>query len=170
MVGSTLLNVAAQRKQAKQAEQAAELEGVQLERRAMAERAMSQRAALEERRQARLAQSALQARAGGGGPDIDRLDADIEADGEYRALSALFSGDTAANSSTFAAQTRRAAGRDAASASRLGQAASLLSLGSKMYDSYGQGGYKGGANSYAYNDDASGSKYSATGSDVRARR
>ncbi len=137
--------MSAKKKQAKQAQLAAGLEGAQLERKAMADRAMGQRAALEERRQARLAQSALQARAGGGGPDIERMDADIEGEGEYRALSALYSGNTAGNSSELSAAVRRTGGADAASAANMGQASSLLSLGSKMYDAYGQGGYKAGA-------------------------
>ena len=83
-IGSTLVSLTGQRKQQNAAEQAGELNAAQLERRAQAEAAMSQRAALEERRQARLAQSALQARAGGGGPDIDRIAGDLEAEGEYR--------------------------------------------------------------------------------------
>ena len=141
MAGSTLLSLSSQRKQAAQSEQAAQLEGAQLERRAQAERAMSQRDALEERRQARLAQSALQARAGGGGADIERMSGDIAAEGEYRALSALYAGETGASSSEFAASQRRQAGRDAAKASRIQQLGSILNFGSKMYDTYGNGGF-----------------------------
>lgn len=148
MAGSTLLSMSSQRKQAKQSQQAAALDAAQMERKAQAERAMSQRVALEERRQARLAQSALQARAGGGGADIVRMDADLEAEGEYRALSALYAGETGADSATYAANVRRQQGRDAAGASRYGQLGSLLSFGSKMYDAYGGGGF----NAYAAND------------------
>lgn len=141
-IGSTLVSLTGQRKQQNAAEQAGELNAAQLERRAQAEAAMSQRAALEERRQARLAQSALQARAGGGGPDIERIAGDLEAEGEYRALSALYSGRTGADSARFGAAVARANARDAASASRIDQFGSLLSFGSKMYDAYGQGGFK----------------------------
>lgn len=113
-----------------------------MERRAQAEAAMSQREALEERRQARLAQSALQARAGGGGADIERLSGDLEAEGEYRALSALFAGQTGADSARFGAAAARAGARDAASAGGIEQFGTLLNFGSKMYDTYGQGGFK----------------------------
>lgn len=166
MVGSTLLSMSDQRQQRKADERAAALETAQMERQAQAKRAMSQREALEERRQARLAQSALQARASGGGPDIDRMSGDIAAEGEYRALSALYAGETGARSAEFAASQRRQQGRDASRAGKIGEISTLLSKGSQMYGSFGGGGF----NSYSYNNDASGMGYSATGADIRARR
>lgn len=166
MAGSTLLSLSAQRQQAKSEQRAAQLESAQLDRQAQAQRAMSQRDALEERRQARLAQSALQARAGGGGPDIERMSGDLAAEGEYRALSALYAGETGARSSEFAAAGRRQQAADSARASRLQQIGTLLSFGSKMYGNFGGGGF----NTYSYNNDAGGMRYSATGSDIMARR
>lgn len=169
--GATLLSMSAQRKQGKADEKAAALESAQMERRAQIERAMSQRDALEERRQARLVQSALQARAGGGGPDIERISGDIAAEGEYRALSALYAGETGARSSEFAASQRRQRGQDASRAGRIGQMSTLLSAASKMYGNFGGGGSgAGGFNTYNYNNDAGGQGYSATGADIRARR
>lgn len=166
MAGSTVLGLAGSRNQRKEGERAAQMEAAQMERQAQAARAMSQRDALEERRQTRLAQSALQARAGGGGPDIDRMAGDIEADGEYRALSALYAGETGARSSELAASERRRSAKEASRASRIGDAASLLNFGSKMYGNFGGGGFS----SYNYNGDAGGSLYSASGADIRARR
>lgn len=76
---------------------AAFLAGQQLEAAARS-RAIGQRQASEERRQARLVDSALQARAMGGGldPTIQEISTDIAGEGEYRALSALYEGEMGA--------------------------------------------------------------------------
>lgn len=70
------------------------------QQRAAAERsrAIGQRQAIDERRQARLLDSALQARAGGGGTDVGvvKLSGDIAAEGEFRALAALYEGNEGA--------------------------------------------------------------------------
>lgn len=166
MAGTTLLKLSGQRQQRKAEERAAQLESAQMDRQAQVERAMSQREALEERRQARLAQSALQARAGGGGPDIDRMSGDIAAEGEYRALSALYAGETGARSAEFGASQRRQQGRDASRAGRIAEMGTLLNFGSQMYGNFGGGGFS----AYSYNNDAGGMGYSATGADIRARR
>lgn len=144
MAGTTLLKLSGQRQQRKAEERAAQLESAQMDRQAQVERAMSQREALEERRQARLAQSALQARAGGGGPDIDRMSGDIAAEGEYRALSALYAGETGARSAEFGASQRRQQGRDASRAGRIAEMGTLLNFGSQMYGNFGGGGFSFG--------------------------
>lgn len=118
-----------------------------MDRRAQADRAMSQSAALEERRQSRLAQSRLQAVAGISDPGTMKLAGDIEAEGEYRALSALYSGETAATSDQFSADVRRREGREARSAGRLALAGTVAGGVSKMYQSFGGGGFS--ASTYA---------------------
>lgn len=93
-----VINIAGQQKAKKAGEaDAAFLAGQQRDA-AVRSRAIGQRQAIEERRQARLVDSALQARAGGGGLDqtVMELSADITGEGEYRALSALYEGEMGA--------------------------------------------------------------------------
>lgn len=75
----------------------------QLNRLAGQERATSQRAASDERRRARLLESrarAIGAKSGAAAsdPTVLNLMADLSAEGEYRALSRLYEGDTGASS------------------------------------------------------------------------
>lgn len=91
---------------------AADYEALQLEARAGEERAVSQRAAAEERRQARLVQSRLQARAAASGagaddPTVMDLDAQLEGEGEYRALTAIYGGESRARNLETGAELRR---------------------------------------------------------------
>ena len=94
-VGMTALNVGTQvldqQKSKKAAKADAEFEAQQLEASAGRDRAAGQRRAADERRQARLVESALQARSGGDVvPGIVKLQSDIAGEGEYRALTALY--------------------------------------------------------------------------------
>lgn len=101
-------------------------------------RALGQRQAAEERKQARLVTSALQARAGGGGtdPGVLRLDADIYGEGELRALQALYEGDTGALSLENAANAGLRSGRARARGYDWQTAGSIVKGGSAMYSRY----------------------------------
>jgi len=165
-VAPTVLNMIGQRRQAAAGEAAAEADAVQLQRQAQVDRAMAQRDALEERRQGRLALSRLLARAPSSDPTIANLAGDITSDAEYRAMSAIYSGETGARSREAAATQRRRAASDMSGENQFQQLGSLISMGSKMYQNFGGGGF----NAYSYNNDAGGTKYSATGADVMARR
>lgn len=119
---------------------AAFLAGQQLEA-AGRSRVAGQRKASEERRQARLVDSALQARAGGGGadPTIAKLSADIAGEGEYRALTALYEGESGA----LGLEDQASAGVRSASARGRAidyqSAGTIISTGSTMYSRYSQG-------------------------------
>lgn len=95
-----------------------EAEGVagQLERRAGETRASSQREAIEARRQGRLRSSrALAVAAAGGGsasdPDIINRLADLESEGEFGALKALYEGSTASDFDLKQASVTRRGGK-----------------------------------------------------------
>ncbi len=77
---------------------------------------VAQRKAEDIRRTKRLLQSRLRARAaasGTGGPGIETLEAELEGEGEYRALLALFEGEERAANIRFGAKVRRFAGERA---------------------------------------------------------
>jgi hypothetical protein len=95
-------------------------------------RASSQRAAAEERRRARLLDSrarAVAAKSGGGvgDPSVMNLRADIAAQGEYRALSRLYEGETEAGSLEVEAHERRRATRGRSIATILDAASTFAS-------------------------------------------
>lgn len=110
----------------------------QLRARAERSRAQGQRVAAEERRQARLLESALQARAGGGGldPTIAKLQADIAGEGEFRALAALYEGDTGALGDEVSADAGLRSQRARSTASNYAMASTALSGASTMYGKY----------------------------------
>lgn len=119
-----------------QKKKAAEEEALEFERRAGESRATSQREAIEERRQARLAKSrttAVAAASGGSAtdPDIVNRIADIEGEGEYNFLRALYEGQTASDRDIRQAEVTRKAGDRQLISSILGgtsQAASTTML------------------------------------------
>lgn len=125
------------------ANKAAKNEARQLEGQAVVERATSQRQAMEERRQARLLQSrslAVAAASGGGAddPTVVNIMSDLEGEGEYRALTALYEGETEAQGLEAQARARRKEGKNAKIAGFINAGASLLDAGSTMYDRYGK--------------------------------
>jgi hypothetical protein len=95
-----------------------------------------------ERRQARLVSSAIQARAGGGGldPGVVDLEEDVAGEGEYRALSAIFAGDSGALGANNAAEAALRTGSARAKAYDYQTASTVLQSGSSMYSRYGQQG------------------------------
>lgn len=96
------------------------------------ERAGSQRAASEERRRAALLESrarAVAAKSGAGvsDPTVVNLMADLEAEGEYRALTRMYEGETAAKSLELEASTRKKAAKGQAISTLLSGAATFAS-------------------------------------------
>lgn len=145
------------------ARRAADSESEQLRYFAGQERASGQRAAADERRQAKLVQSSLRARAMGGGsdPGVLELYGDIAGEGEYRALSALYEADSRAVGMENRAAARGYEGRQSQNAGFLNGASSVITAAPSLYEKYGGGGYRG---------DADGYRYSRTGADIRGRR
>ena len=114
------------------ASRAAEAEAAQLRERAMATRAEAGAAAREEKRQSRLKQSRAQAVGASSGASLDdptfvNLMGDIEAEGEYRALSRMYEGETSARSDERLAKARKRQGRAGLFAGGLGAAATVMS-------------------------------------------
>lgn len=136
---SLVVNVAGQQKAKKAGEKDAAFNAEQLRARAEISRATGQRVAAEERRQARLLQSAVQARAGGGGmdPTVVKLMADIEGEGEYRALSALYEGETGALGDEASADSGLRSQKARSAASNYAMASTALSTAGSMYNTYG---------------------------------
>jgi hypothetical protein len=117
-------------------------EAAQLEANAGLERASSQRAAMDERRQAKLAQSRGLAVAGKSGAGIDdptvvNLMAGIEGEGEYRALSALYEGEESARGMEADAAARRRGAKSTKTAGLIKAGSTILQGGSSMYDRFG---------------------------------
>lgn len=124
------------------ANDAARFEAGQLQRNAGQVRASSQRAAIEERRNADLVASralAVAASSGAGASDVtvENILGDIEKEGEYRALTALYEGEQQATGMETAAKVRKWEGKMAKRASRLQAVGTLLEAGSSMYGKYG---------------------------------
>ena len=124
------------------AKKSAYMEAKQLKRRAGLTRASSQRASAEERRDARYLMSKARARAaasGGGVSDPTMVDifADIEAGGEYNALSQLWEGEESARGDEFAAKIRRREGRAADFAGKVGLAAGIFEQAESFAGKYG---------------------------------
>lgn len=123
-------------------------EAAELERQAGEQKAESQRVAQEERRRSRLVASravALTAGQGGGveDPTIQRLLADIQGEGGYRAAVRLYEGEEAARQLQFGASSRRASGmaaydeaQNTGTAMRIGALGSLISGAGSMYEKY----------------------------------
>jgi hypothetical protein len=140
-VAATAMTVVGSQQAGAAADRAAAFRAAQLEQQAGQERAASQRAAIEERRQAGLAMSAVQARAGGGGldPTIVNLQSRLAGHGEYRALTALYQGSERAAGLEMQADAARMEGRQARRAGNLGAVTSVLSFagspaGKTLYD------------------------------------
>lgn len=109
---------------AKQSKSAAKFEAGQYIQQAGQERATAQRQSIEERRAARLAESraiAVAAASGGGAsdPTVTKIVGNLAAQGEYNALSALYTGEEAARGLETAAMGSLYEGNNAASSYRI---------------------------------------------------
>lgn len=122
--------------QANAASQIADIEARQLEQQANADLAAGvQEAKYERRRAEQLASraTALAAKSGTYGPDIDRAIADINEQGEYNALAALYSGNTASSSKRYAATAARASGASGKTSGYARAGSTILSAMEKKY-------------------------------------
>lgn len=132
------VNLYGQNKPKKAGQKDAAFNAEQLRERAVVSRATGQRVASDERRQSRLLESALQARTGGGGldPTVVKLQSDIEGEGEYRALSALYEGETGALGMEASADSGLRSQKAGSSAADYAMAGTVLSTGASMYGRY----------------------------------
>lgn len=141
-IGSTVIGGAVsamgQIAQGREADRAAQFEAEQLEKNAKAARATASREAKEEHRQKRLAMSRARAIGAASGSDRDfDLEGDIEAEGQYRALSAIFEGEEAAKGRITQAKARRYDGKVAKRAGFMSAGGSLLGTGASLLEKYG---------------------------------
>jgi hypothetical protein len=116
-------------------------EAAQLDAMAGQDRASSQREAVEQRRQARLLQSrALAVGAATGGamdPTVVNTIADLEGEGAYRALTALYEGEESAQSKEAEAKARRKEAKNVKRAGLINAGAQVLSSASSLAGKYG---------------------------------
>lgn len=120
---------------------AAEYKAAQMNQQAGQDRASAQRDAIEQQRQATLAQSRLRAVAGGGAgdPTVVKLSEDIAGEGEYRALTSLYNGEERARGLEMAAAGKQLEGSQAVTASYLKAGSSILGKGPSLHEKYGLG-------------------------------
>ena len=135
--GGTAVSAIGAIQQGKSQQASANYQAAQLEAAGKAEQAASQREAEEERRQKRLMQSRARAvgAASGGGIDLE-LAGDIEEEGEYRALTALWEGTEAAKGRRAQAAASRFEGRQARKAGFLRAGRTILGGGASLYEKY----------------------------------
>lgn len=157
-----------QAKAGKEAKQDAYNQAAQLDDQANLVKADAQRQAIEERRQASRAASRALAVAGASGagaldPTVQTITSRIEGEGEYRALSRLFNGDSeAANLKDQAAATRRT-GKAQQRAGRYAAVSTVLSSGSDFASKYGKVPKKKASYTASFDADTAGD-YELTGS------
>jgi len=147
-IASAVMSVVSKFKEGRQARADGEFMNAQAQQNAGQELAAGQRRAAEARRQARLANSRLQALAQGGGsdPTVVNLSADLAGEGELRALSSLYESSERARGLELQGESARLSGRNRQDAAQISAVGSALRSGSSMYNSFGNGGpsYAGG--------------------------
>jgi hypothetical protein len=107
-----------------------------------------------QRRSSRYAQSraialAAASGAGAGDPSVVDLVGDIEGEGEYGALSAMFEGEDRATGLEYGATLSRRQGQAAMTGSAISAGSTLLSGGSSWYGKYGGTGAPGAGSAFA---------------------
>ena len=116
------------------------VQAAQREQQAGQVKAYSTREGNEERRKARLAQSALIAKAAAGGTgtdgNVETLRQDIGAEGEYRALLAMYQGEERATALLTQADADRRSGDRYARAGKRKAATTVIDTASDVYDKY----------------------------------
>lgn len=148
--GSSLLAGNQQAQAGRAQQQEADLEAAQLAQTAGQERAAAQQKAIEQRRQARLAQSrnqAVAAASGGGAtdPTVLALDSSLAGEGELNALTELYQGEAKARglegqaaATQYQGKLARFSGRQAMGGAFFGSGAGLLSgVGNTLLYKYG---------------------------------
>lgn len=122
--------------QADAAEQIAKIEADQINKQSIADTAMAAQDAKAERRKAEQLKSrvnALAAKSGASGLDIDRTISDIDSQGEYNSLAALYSGATSSASKKYAAQTAIARGKSQKASGYMNAGSTILSSMDNIY-------------------------------------
>ena len=124
--------------QAKYQERLHDLEAAQLKDMAISEKAMAHEEARKERKKAELLMSRAMAVAGASGtdvqsPGIQDIVSDIDEQGEYNALAALYSGATAEQSRRYESTIATAKGRNAINQGYMKAGASIFNNMSSMY-------------------------------------
>lgn len=135
-------SAAAQKQQGILAEERARDESRQLERQAIATDAEAQREMLDEKKKASLLMSrakAVSAASGAGAndPTVENILGRIDDEGEYRALSSLYSGKTDSDLARAQAGATRRTGRAKRYASKLDASTTMLSGLSSFAQNYG---------------------------------
>lgn len=145
MAASAAVSVIGQQSAAKAQQAGLDYQAKQQEAAAGQTRASGQRESMEQRRQATLAQSRVQALAGGGGSDesILNLTGNIAGEGEYNALSALYESEESALGREAQATGLRMEGKSVRRAANWKSASTVLSTASSMFGNYGKGGFGG---------------------------
>lgn len=144
MAASAAVSVIGQQQAGEAAKQSADYQAAQLEQKAGQDRASAQRASIEQRRQATLANSRVQALAGGGGADGSILDftGEIAGEGEYNALASLYEGEEMARGREAQAVGLHMEGKAARRAANWKSASTIFSTASSMFGNYGGGGFQ----------------------------
>lgn len=145
MVAGTVLSAVGQVQQGNAANKADQYEANQMDVNAGQQRAIAQRSAIQDRHQADLANSKLQARAaasGGGASDPTTvgLSEDIDAQGEYNALTSLYNGEEKARGMEGGADMKRFEGKQAKKAATIGAISSVLTSAGSAGLKYGGSG------------------------------
>lgn len=146
MAASAAVSILGTQQAAKAQQAGLEFQAKQSEQQAGQDRASAQRHAMEQRRQATLMQSRVQALAGGGGADegVLELTGDIAGEGEYNALASLYEGEESALGREMQSQGLRMEGKSARRAANWKSASTIMSTASSMYGAYSGGGFGGG--------------------------
>ncbi|WP_456389747.1 hypothetical protein [Profundibacter sp.] len=138
MAGGTILGAVGAIQQGKAAQASAEYSARQFEAQGKAERASAQRKAINEGKQKDLVMSRARAvgASSGGGLDLELM-GDIEEEGTYRSLTALWEGEERAKGRNAQAAAQRASGAAANRAGGIKAFSTILSGGSSLMDKYG---------------------------------
>jgi hypothetical protein len=144
-IASTIFSANAARQEGKQRQAALEYSAKLDEQNAGQRQAASQRAAAEERRRGILAQSRALAVAAASGasasdPTVVDIVSDLNAEGTYRGMLALYQGEDEARQLRQSAATKRYGGEVAREAGNTNAVASILKGGSSLFMKYAPGG------------------------------
>lgn len=118
-------------------EKIAAMQAKQQREQGLADMAEAQQVASQERKRADFLKSRATALAAASGtsvdsPDVSNAISDIDAQGQYNALAALYSGKTSARSKNYAAAITEAGGKSAKKASRTRAASTVLDTGNNQ--------------------------------------
>jgi hypothetical protein len=133
----TVVSVVQQQNAGKQAQLNADFEAAQYEKQANAELAVSQQDAVRARRESRYLQSRAQAVAAASGagatdPTVVNLIGDLEEEGEYNALTALYNGSQRAEAARSGATITRQRGKAYRNAAKTNSFATVIDGASSM--------------------------------------